>query len=367
MCFALAPENLNLTHCIQGPKFLNCISRKLCYPSPMLLEPLPGYRLWTAIFLLLLTANLHSSEEASPSRGKLAFFQKYSSGVLHSSCNDCHHVTENRYHDLHIPPTYDEMRYFLDSFRSRGLTQRESNCRSCHQISPSHLLHRGRITPHLQNWFQRQSSSRLARFKKASSECLQCHKLDQKHYFRAIKPGPPLHHSYFRSSLKGVSGASMENVILDCMNRYQLRHDENQAKDLAAFIRTISSPEQKDPHPYAEIPRRLPLNLKANLLNGKTIYEFSCKPCHQEKRITLFENVLSREGIFRKLRGMELARRKRIKKLDGVQIKAVPDLGLPSDLPSSPVEQMPLFREERLSDQELIDVAEYIVQKQRGL
>lgn len=159
----------------------------------------------------------------------------------------------------------------------------------------------------------------------------------------------------------------MENVILDCMNRYQLRHDENQAKDLAAFIRTISSPEQKDPHPYAEIPRRLPLNLKANLLNGKTIYEFSCKPCHQEKRITLFENVLSREGIFRKLRGMELARRKRIKKLDGVQIKAVPDLGLPSDLPSSPVEQMPLFREERLSDQELIDVAEYIVQKQRGL
>ncbi len=198
------------------------------------------------------------------------------------------------------------------------------------------------------------------------TSCAECHNIsEQKHYFSVKKPGPPLQNSFFRKHFKRSKIRDLKDAVADCMSSYQLRKNDKDLKDIVTYLKTISHPQNSKSHKYGVLSEYLPLKLSGNDLLGKTAYNHSCLPCHSRLKITLLENPLSKEGIYRKVRGMSQPRLIAQQKLKLVSIEAVPKQQVPIDFERKRFPSMPSFSQDRLSDFELLNIANYLVKRQK--
>lgn len=305
-------------------------------------------------FFIWITLIYNLSSIYGSSEGEVLFHKKYIDGARRTSCAECHNVTEHKLHDLRLAPSDERHRLLASQFLNEGLQHSGISCLRCHQIQkidPNPLL-KGEI--------------KKSHFRNADAACLKCHDLDQKHYFKVKKPGPPLQNSFFRKDFKRERYDNASDAVKDCMRQFQLRENDRDAAAIVAFLRSISDPDQNSAHNYGVLSDYLPSNVSGNNLLGKGAYELSCLPCHSRLKITLFENPLSREGIYRKVRGMSQPRQAILNELKAVSLKSVPKKYTPNDVQSESIPVMPVFSADRLNDTELLNIADYLVERQRG-
>jgi len=181
-------------------------------------------------------------------------------------------------------------------------------------------------------------------------QCYTCHALSEPPYQKRRFPGPPLKDSYYRSSYANLRFQEAKEVVLHCMLQYQnLPDDEKTNKDshdVSAWLRSISSPITTSPWPYLGPPQTIPDGIFKDDLHrvaeGQVLYENSCMDCHESKKsMSLLGKTLSREDIYRRLRGMKNL-------LENNPKKAVYDLS-------------------RLSDEDLTTIISFLMHSQRKL
>ncbi|MEE2925444.1 MAG: hypothetical protein VX619_11730 [bacterium] len=199
---------------------------------------------------------------------------------------------------------------------------------------------------------------------KRQTSCAECHNIQEKHYFSVKKSGPPLRNSFFRKYFKRSKFDNLKDAVADCMTSYQLRNNDKDFRDIAAYLKTVSHPQNHEPYQYGVLSDYLPLKLDGNDFYGKDTYEHSCLPCHSRLKITLLENPLSREGIYRKVRGMSRPRLVAQQNMKLVEIEEVPQQNMPNGFERQRFPSMPIFSEDRLSDSELLNIANYLVKRQ---
>ena len=286
--------------------------------------------------------------------GEVLFHKKYIEGSRRTSCAECHNITEQKLHDLHLSLSDEKHRLIASQFLNQGLQHPSNSCLQCHhiqKITPNSLL---------------KEKIKKSHFRNADASCLDCHKLDKKHYFRQKKPGPTLQNSFYRNKFKRGLLSSLDSAIKDCMQKFQLRENNEDAKSIAAYLKTMSTPEKNAAHDYGILSKYLPLKVSGNNLLGKGAYELNCLPCHRRLKITLLENPLSREGIYRKVRGMDQPRLEALRSSTQVLINEVPNPYLPKNIAREPMPLMPIYSRDRLSDSELINIANYLVDRQKS-
>lgn len=286
--------------------------------------------------------------------GEVLFHKKYIDGARRTSCAECHNITEEKLHDLHLPLSDEKHRLIASQFLNQGLQHPSNECLQCHNIQKKSQHSRLK------------EKIKKSHFRNADASCLECHKLDEKHYFRIKKPGPALQNSFYRNEFKRGLLSSLDSAIKDCMQKFQLRESNEDAKSIVAYLKTMSVSEKNAAHDYGIVSKYLPLKVSGNNLLGKGAYELSCLPCHRRLKITLFENPLSKEGIYRKVRGMDQPRLKALQSLPQVLINEVPNPYLPKNIEREPIPLMPVYSSDRLSDSELINIANYLVERQKN-
>ena len=311
--------------------------------------------MWFSLLVWLLFVSPAWTTESS-SRGHDLFSKTYMDGQRRTSCAECHNISEQKYHNLNTLPSESERRLFLSQFHNEGVRSPQESCLNCHQVKKTRY--------HSFLTIETKSSFEKSRFDNADDTCLKCHNIDQKHYYRIKKSGPPLQNSFFREKFKRSKFDNLKDAVSDCMISYQLRNDEQDLNDILAYLKTISHPENREPHKYGVLSNYLPLKLGGNNLLGKSAYEQSCLACHSRYKITLLENPLSREGIYRKVRGMSLPRLAAQQKIKSIQIEVVPKQNIPNDFERKKFPKMPVFSQDRLSDFELLNIADYLVKRQ---
>ena len=311
--------------------------------------------MWFSLLIWLLFVSPAWTTESS-SRGHNSFNKTYMDGQRRTSCAECHNISEQKYHNLNTLPSESERRLFLSQFHNKGVRSPQESCLNCHQVKKTRY--------HSFLTIETKSSFEKSRFDNADNTCLKCHNIDQKHYYRVKKSGPPLQNSFFREKFKRSKFDNLKDAVSDCMISYQLRDDDQDLNDILAYLKTISHPENREPHKYGVLSNYLPLKLGGNKLLGKSAYEQSCLACHSRYKITLLENPLSREGIYRKVRGMSLPRLAAQQKIKSIQIEVVPKQNIPNDFERKKFPKMPVFSQDRLSDFELLNIADYLVKRQ---
>jgi len=308
--------------------------------------------MWFSLLLWLLFASPTWTTESS-SRGSTIFHKTYIDEERRTSCAECHNISEQKYHNLKTIPSEAERRLFLSQFHNEGVRSPQESCLNCHQPKKSRYHSFLSIGP--------KSSLQKSRFDNSDAACLKCHNIQEKHYFSVKKSGPPLRNSFFRKHFNRSKFDNLKDAVADCMTSYQLRNNDEDLRDIVAYLKTISHPQNHEAHQYGVLSDYLPLRLDGNKFLGKSAYEHSCLPCHSRFKITLLENPLSREGIYRKVRGMSRPRLVAQQNMNLVQLEAVPQQNITKGFELKRFPKMPVFSQDRLSDFELLNIANYLV------
>lgn len=184
--------------------------------------------------------------------------------------------------------------------------------------------------------------------------CYDCHNITEDNYDIKRKPGPPLADSRFRQSFKAGRFQKPDEAVADCMERYQLRFHEKDLHDILAFLGSVSQTEVKTAWDYGT-EAALPELLSGDLYRGRVVYENSCSTCHKKQQTAFLKNPLSREFVFQKVRGVQPDQRTELQSLKEVK----PEEAV------RPIMQMPVFARNRLCDEELADVTEFVINENR--
>ncbi len=181
-------------------------------------------------------------------------------------------------------------------------------------------------------------------------ECGKCHARSEPPYQRRRYPGPPLFDSYYRSSFANQKFQQAKDAVLHCMLQYQNLPDDEVTKrdslNVSAWLRSVSSPKTTAPWPYLGPPKKIPDGIFSDdehlSIEGQVLYQNSCQDCHESQQsLNLLGKSLSREDIYRRLRGMPGL-------WQNNQKKAIYDLS-------------------RLSDQDLTTIISFLMHSQRKL
>jgi cytochrome c2 len=186
--------------------------------------------------------------------------------------------------------------------------------------------------------------------------CYDCHNITENSYAVKRKPGPPLADSRFRETFKSGRFQRVDEAVADCMEHYQLRFHEKDLQNILAFLGSVSQTEVKTGWDYGS-EAALPELISGDMYRGQVIYENSCYPCHKKQQTAFLKNPLSREFIFQKVRGIKPDQRVELQSLKDVYPKES----------AAPIMQMPVFVRNRLCDEELADVAEFVVNENRDI
>ena len=181
-------------------------------------------------------------------------------------------------------------------------------------------------------------------------QCSTCHAFSEHPYQKRRFPGPPLKDSYYRSSFANRRHEHIHEAVKYCMVQYQSLPDDEttnkDSRDVTAWLRSVSSPVTTSPWPYLGPPKTIPDGIFSEdmhrVTEGQVLYENSCFDCHESRKsMSLLGKTLSREDIYRRLRGMKIL-------VENNPQKAVYDLS-------------------RLSDEDLTTIISFLMHSQRKL